>query len=200
VPEMARRPTFFARPALFRAWLERHHADKNELWVGFRKKGSGKPSITWPEAVDEALCFGWIDGVRKRLDDESYVIRFTPRKPRSHWSLVNVGRVGELTAEGRMRPAGMRAFEERSEMRTGLASYEQKDEPTFEPSQEKRFRADAQAWRWFGAQPAWYRKAATHWVVSAKREETRLRRLETLIADSKHGRTVGPLMRPIRKT
>jgi uncharacterized protein YdeI (YjbR/CyaY-like superfamily) len=199
MPEMAKRPTFFAKPALFRAWLERHHEEKTELWVGFRKKGSGKPSITWPEAVDEALCFGWIDGIRKRLDDESYVIRFTPRTPRSHWSLVNVRRVGELTREGRMRPAGTRAFEERSESRTGLASYERTDEPTLDTAHEKRFRAEPEAWRWFGSQAASYRKAAIHWVVSAKKEETRLKRLETLIADSKRGRTVPPLTRPDRK-
>jgi uncharacterized protein YdeI (YjbR/CyaY-like superfamily) len=198
MPEMAKRPTFFARPALLRAWFERHHEDKNELWVGFRKRGSGRPSITWPEAVDEALCFGWIDGVRKRLDDESYAIRFTPRQPRSHWSLVNVRRAGELTAGGRMRAAGTAAFEQRSEDRTGLASYERTEQPRLDPAHERRFRADREAWRWFGTQAAWYRRAALHWVVSAKKEETKLRRLEKLIADSKAGRTVAPLTRPDR--
>ena len=195
MPEMSTRPRFFTKPELFRAWLEKHHEDTNELWVGFRKKGSGKTSITWPQAVDEALCFGWIDGVRKKLDDESYVNRFTPRTATSHWSLKNVRRVGELAADGRMHPAGTKAFERRSEHRTGLASYERTAEPTLDASLEKRFRADAAAWRWFGSQAAWYRRAAIHWVVSAKKEETRLRRLETLIASSKRGRPVPPLDR-----
>jgi uncharacterized protein YdeI (YjbR/CyaY-like superfamily) len=200
LPEMSKRPTFFTKPALFRAWLEKHHEDRNELWVGFRKKGSGKPSITWPEAVDEALCFGWIDGVRKRIGDESYANRFTPRTPTSHWSLVNVRRVGELTAEGRMHPAGIRAFERRSEQRTGRASYERTDEPELEAAHEQRFRRNAAAWRWFGSQAPWYRRTAIHWVESAKKEETRLKRLETLIGDSKRGRPVPPLARPDRKS
>jgi uncharacterized protein YdeI (YjbR/CyaY-like superfamily) len=200
VPEMTTWPTFFATPALFRAWLDRHHDTKTELWVGFYKKGSGKPSITWPEAVDEALCVGWIDGVRKRLDDESYVNRFTPRMPKSHWSLVNVKRVEELSAAGRMRPAGLEAFERRSETRTGLASYERTGEAKLDAAHERRFRADAKAWKWFETQAAWYRRTTIHWVESAKKEETRLRRLETLIADSKRGRPVPPLTRPTRKT
>lgn len=196
MPEMAKRPTFFARPELFRAWLAKHHEDRTELWVGFRKKGSGKPSITWPEAVDEALCFGWIDGVRKTLDDERYVIRFTPRAPRSHWSLVNISRVESLTAAGRMHPTGTAAFERRSEERTGRASYERRDEATLDAAHEKRFRAEREAWRWFESQAPWYRRTAIHWVVSAKKEETRLRRLETLIDSSKNERTVPPLSRP----
>ena len=118
--------TFFATPAEFRAWLEKHHSSAPELWVGFYKKGSGRPSINWPEAVDEALCVGWIDGIRKSIDDESYRIRFTPRKPRSTWSAVNLARVEALTREGRMRPAGLKAFEKRTEAKTGIYAYEQR--------------------------------------------------------------------------
>src|ERR687895_340334 len=125
--------TFFATPADFRAWLERHHETVGELLVGFYKKGSGRPSITWPESVDEALCFGWIDGVRRTIDDESYSIRFTPRRRRSIWSLVNVKRVAELTKLGRMQPAGLRAFEARDPRRTGVYSFEQKGEVTLPP-------------------------------------------------------------------
>jgi uncharacterized protein YdeI (YjbR/CyaY-like superfamily) len=187
---------FFGTRSAFRAWLERHHDRKPELWVGFRRKGSGKPSITLAEAVEEALCFGWIDSVLKSIDDDSYAIRFTPRKSRSHWSLVNVRRVEELARRGLMRPAGMRAFEGRSEERTGLASYERKDPPRLDAASERRFRANEKAWRWFQAQASWYRKAAIHWIVSAKRQETRLKRLTTLIEDSRRGRTVPPLSRP----
>ena len=119
-------PRFFKTPAMFRKWLAAHHAKSKELWVGFYKKGSGKPSITWPESVDEALCFGWIDGVRKSLGDESYVIRFSPRKPRSIWSAVNIRNVDRLIKEDRMQPAGMRAYEARKEFRSGIYSYEQR--------------------------------------------------------------------------
>jgi uncharacterized protein YdeI (YjbR/CyaY-like superfamily) len=196
---MTKRPTFFATPERFRAWLEKHHDDRKELWVGFRKKGSGKASITWREAVDEALCFGWIDGVRKRVDDESYANRFTPRTRSSHWSLLNIKRVEELTAEGRMNPAGVQAFERRSEERTGRASYERTEEATLAPAHEKRFRANRAAWRWFGEQAPWYRRTSIHWVVSAKKEETRLLRLETLIESSAAGRPVPPLTRPDRR-
>jgi uncharacterized protein YdeI (YjbR/CyaY-like superfamily) len=188
-------PTFLATPGEFRAWLEEHHDRVGELLVGFHKKGSGRPSITWPEAVDEALCFGWIDGVRRRVDDTSYSIRFTPRKARSNWSAVNVKRVEELTALGRMRPAGQRAFERRVEARTGVYSYEQRDRAAFDHAQEGQFRANPEAWDWFQARPAWYRKAAVWWVVSARQEATRARRLATLIADSAAGRIVPPLTR-----
>lgn len=192
-------PVFFATPAEFRAWLEAHHDSERELWVGFHKKGSGVPSITWPEAVDEALCVGWIDGVRKSIDDRSYRIRFTPRKPGSTWSAVNTGRVAELAREGRMRPAGVRAFEARSEERSGTYAYEQKDEEArFDAEAEARFRARPEAWEFFQAQAPWYRKTATWWVVSAKREETRRKRLETLIEDSAQGRTLAHLTREKR--
>jgi uncharacterized protein YdeI (YjbR/CyaY-like superfamily) len=191
-------PTFFATPAELRAWLEEHHGDTAELWVGFHKKGSGRPSITWPEAVDEALCFGWIDGVRKRVDESSYAIRFTPRKPRSTWSAVNIARVEELTSQGRMRPEGQRAFERRSEDNSAIYSYEQRHAARLEDAQEQRFRANQRAWEFFQAQPAWYRRTAIWWVVSAKQEATRQRRLATLIDHSEQGRTVPPLTRPAR--
>jgi uncharacterized protein YdeI (YjbR/CyaY-like superfamily) len=188
--------TFFATSADLRAWLEQHHADRDELVVGFHRKASGKRSITWPEAVDQALCFGWIDGVRRSLDDESYTVRFTPRRARSTWSAVNVGRVAELTKLGLMNPAGVSAFEARREDRTGIYSHEQKQAARFDRAQQQRFRANAKAWEFFQAQPPGYRRQATWWVVSAKREETRARRLDRLIADSEQGLAVGPLRRP----
>jgi uncharacterized protein YdeI (YjbR/CyaY-like superfamily) len=187
-------PTFYTTPQDWRAWLEAHHADVREHWVGFHKRGSGRRSITWPEAVDQALCFGWIDGVRRSVDDSSYMIRFTPRTRTSRWSRVNVARVAELTAAGLMRPPGLAAFEARAE--EGTYSYEQRDAAAFDPERERRLRADAAAWSWFEAQPPWYRRTATHWVMSAKREETRDRRLRRLIEDSAAGRAVGPLRRP----
>jgi uncharacterized protein YdeI (YjbR/CyaY-like superfamily) len=189
-------PAFFATPDEFRAWLDAHHATETEVLVGFHKKGSGRPSITWPESVDQALCFGWIDGVRRRIDDDSYSIRFTPRKPRSIWSAINVKRFGELTELGLVRPAGIAAFERRSEERTGIYSYERREAAQLEPAMAERFRADARAWTWFEAQPPWYRRTATHWVMSAKKPDTRERRLDRLIADSAAGRTVPPLTRP----
>ena len=190
-------PTFFATPAEFRAWLEEHHAAETELLVGFYKKGSGKPSITWPESVDEALCYGWIDGVRRSLGDDAYTIRFTPRKKRSFWSNVNIRRAGELIAEGRMRPAGLVAFEARTGERSGVYSFEQKDQArvVFSEAQARQFQADAKAWEFFQAQPPWYRRTATWWVISAKKEETRAKRLATLIADSAAGRPIRGLDR-----
>jgi uncharacterized protein YdeI (YjbR/CyaY-like superfamily) len=189
-------PTFFATPDEFRAWLDAHHATETEVLVGFHKKGSGWPSITWPESVDQALCFGWIDGVRRRIDDDSYSIRFTPRKARSTWSAINVKRFGELTDLGLVRPAGAAAFERRSEDRTGIYSYERREAAELEPAMVERFKAHARAWTWFEAQPPWYRRTATHWVISAKKPETRERRLQRLIEDSAAGRTVPPLTRP----
>jgi uncharacterized protein YdeI (YjbR/CyaY-like superfamily) len=189
-------PTFFATPAEFRAWLERHHADARELLVGFYKKGSGRPSITWHESVDEALCFGWIDGVRRSIDAESYSIRFTPRQRRSIWSAVNVKRAAALIELGRMTPAGLAALEARTEERSGVYSHERSRPPELEPAQRARFEADAAAWEWFQSRPPSYRRQALHWVTSAKRPETRERRLATLIADSAAGRTVKPLTRP----
>jgi uncharacterized protein YdeI (YjbR/CyaY-like superfamily) len=175
------RPTFFATPDAFRAWLAAHHDSAEELWVGFYKKDTGKPSITWPESVDEALCHGWIDGVRKSLGAESYVIRFTPRKPRSNWSAVNVARVAELTKLGRMTPAGLAAFERRAPEKTGIYAYEQRKTAALDPAEEKAFRAHRAAWAFFEAQPPGYRQLALWWVVTAKRAETRQRRLATLV-------------------
>ena len=188
-------PLFFTTPAEFRAWLEAHHATETEVLVGFHKRGTGRPSITWDESVDEALCFGWIDGVRRSLGEESYSIRFTPRKPTSVWSSVNVARVAALEKQGRMTPAGRRAFAARAPERTGVYSFERETPATLTAPEESRLRANAAAAAWFEAQPPWYRRAATHWVVSAKRPETRERRLTQLIADSEHGKTVPPLTR-----
>jgi uncharacterized protein YdeI (YjbR/CyaY-like superfamily) len=189
-------PTFFATPADLRAWLERHHADERELLVGFYKKGSGRPTITWPESVDEALCFGWIDGVRRSIDADSYSIRFTPRQKRSIWSAVNIKRAQELIELGRMTPAGLAAFEARTDDRSGVYSHERRTAAELDADQQARFEADAAAWAWFQSRPPSYRRAALHWVTSAKRPETRERRLATLIADSAAGRTVAPLTRP----
>jgi uncharacterized protein YdeI (YjbR/CyaY-like superfamily) len=191
----APRPTFFRSPAEFRRWLERHHAEAPELWVGFHKKGSGRPSITWPESVDEALCFGWIDGVRYRIDDTSYRIRFTPRKPRSVWSLVNVKRVAELKKLGRMAAAGLAAFAKADPKRSGIYSYERQN-AKLDAASEKRFRANKNAWAFFKAQAPSYQRLTTYWVVSAKREETRRRRLVALIAGSAAGRRLGLLKQP----
>ena len=184
--------TTFERPEDFRRWLERHHDTEPELWVGYFKKASGRASMTWPESVDEALCFGWIDGIRKRIDDDRYMIRFTPRRVGSVWSAVNIGRVAALTAEGRMRPAGLEAFEARREDRSGIYSYEQRHEAAFPAEIEARFRAEKKAWAWFEAQPKGYRQNTIRWVMTAKREETRERRLATLIADSAAGRRIAP--------
>jgi uncharacterized protein YdeI (YjbR/CyaY-like superfamily) len=191
-------PTFFATPAELRAWLEEHHARERELLVGFWKRGSGRPSITWPEAVDQALCFGWIDGVRRRGDEDSYTIRFTPRQRRSTWSAVNIARAKELAADGLMHPAGLRAFEQRSDDRTAIYSYERRHTAELGDEYEAELRADERAWAFFQEQPPWYRRAAAHWVTSAKREETRRRRLAQLVADSADGRSVTPLRRPPR--
>jgi uncharacterized protein YdeI (YjbR/CyaY-like superfamily) len=187
-------PTFFESPAAFREWLERHRQEAQELWVGFYKVGSGRPSITWPESVDEALCFGWIDGVRHRIDDASYKIRFTPRRKGSVWSAVNTRRAEELIAEGRMRPAGLAAFQERPLGRAGSYSYEQRTHELDE-AYEARLRAEPAAWEYFSSRPPWYRRSASWWIMSAKREETRLKRLATLIAESAAGRDVPPLAR-----
>lgn len=191
-------PVFFATPEDFRAWLEEHHADADELLVGFWKKGSRRPSITWPESVDEALCFGWIDGVRRRIDDEGYSIRFTPRKPSSTWSAVNVARVAELVGAGRMRAAGEAAFAARTEKRSATYSYEQGD-VAFTPEQEAELRRDPAAWEFFSAQPASYRKAVTWWVLSAKRAETRTRRLQVLAEHNAARRRLAQFTPPARR-
>ena len=178
--------THFATPADLRRWFTKHHLNAQELWVGFHKKGSGKPSITWPESVDEALCVGWIDGVRKSLGDVSYVIRFTPRKPTSIWSVINVNRVAALSAEGRMRPAGLAAFEARSHAKTGVYSFEQ-EAPELTAADIRTFKANKAAWKFFEAQPPGYRRQMSWRVTSAKREETRAKRLLLLIEASAAG-------------
>jgi uncharacterized protein YdeI (YjbR/CyaY-like superfamily) len=194
------KPVFFTTPAKFRAWLEKHHDSAQELLVGFHKKGSGKQSITWPESVDQALCFGWIDGVRRSIDATSYSIRFTPRRSRSIWSAVNIRRAEELIQQGLMRPAGQRAFEDRMEDRSGIYSYEQRQSAELDPAYERRFRDNERAWAFFQAQAPGYRKTAVYWVVSAKKEETRERRLATLIEDSAQQQLIGPLSRPAKRT
>jgi uncharacterized protein YdeI (YjbR/CyaY-like superfamily) len=186
-------PIFFASPEEFRAWLEEHHATEQEVFVGFWNRASGKPSMTWSQAVDEALCFGWIDSVNRRVDDERRAQRFSPRRPASNWSAVNIAKVARLRAEGRMRPAGEAAFARRREQKSGVYSYEQRYEAAFEPQQEARFRADAAAWEYWTAAPRGYRAMATWWVVSAKKPDTRERRLAQLIEDSATGRRLAQL-------
>jgi uncharacterized protein YdeI (YjbR/CyaY-like superfamily) len=186
---------FFETSAEFRAWLEANHETATELWVGFHKKATGRPSITWPEAVDQALCFGWIDGIRKSVDESSYTNRFTPRKPTSTWSKVNIEKVARLDEQGLMMPAGQRAFGARDEASSGIYSFEQRPQE-LPPEYAERFQQNGPAWAFFQAQPPGYRRTATHWVTSAKREETRLKRLATLIDDSEHGRRIGLLTRP----
>ncbi len=183
--------TSFRSPSDLRKWFEKHHLTAGELRVGYYKKSSGKPSITWPESVDEALCFGWIDGIRNSIDDISYTIRFTPRKPGSTWSAVNTRRARKLKADGLMRPAGLQAFQRRKENKSGIYSYEQRSDKFDEPYASKLKRNKA-AWVFFQSRPPLYRKGAIWWVVSAKKEETRLKRLEKLIEDSADGRTISP--------
>jgi uncharacterized protein YdeI (YjbR/CyaY-like superfamily) len=180
-------PTFFATPAAFRKWLAKNHETATELLVGFYKRDSGKPSITWPESVDQALCFGWIDGVRRRIDDVSYSIRFTPRKAISNWSAINIARVAELTKLGLMAPAGLRAFDRRRDDKSAIYAYENAVR-TLAPEDEKRFRTNKKAWAYFTAQAPSYQRVAIYWVTSAKRDETRERRLATLIDDSANGK------------
>lgn len=178
---------FFQTPADFRSWLEKNHAKAAELWVGFYKRGSGKPSITWPESVDQALCFGWIDGVRKRINETSYQIRFTPRRRGSIWSAINIKRAEELVRQKQMRPGGLKAFAARIENKSGIYSYEQRSTELSEPYA-KALKKNKAAWNFFGKQPPSYRKMIGWWIVSAKREETRMARLAKLISESAKGR------------
>ena len=184
---------YFETPGELRAWLEEHHATASELWVGYYKKGSGRPSLTWSQVVDEALCFGWIDGKAQRVDEHRYRQRLTPRRRSSNWSAVNVAKVAELRAQGRMTPAGETAFAARRHDDSATHSYERRHEAAFDAEQESTFRAHASAWEWFGAQSPSYRSMATFWVVSAKRPETRARRLATLIECSADRRRVPAL-------
>jgi uncharacterized protein YdeI (YjbR/CyaY-like superfamily) len=182
------RATFLAEPRAFRSWLEKNHRTASELLVGFYKRGSRIPSITWPEAVDQALCYGWIDGIRKRIDDQRYSIRFTPRRPSSTWSSVNINRVAALKAEGLMQPAGLEAFGRRSEKRSGVYSYERQKTLTFSEADVKKLQANRKAWTFLQAQPPSYRHLVTYWISSAKKPETHENRLVKLIDASAAGR------------
>ena len=187
-------PTFFASPADFRAWLRKNHKEESALWVGYSKRATGKPSVTWEETVDEALCYGWIDGVRRAVDDESYVIRFTPRKPKSVWSRRNIERVEVLKAAGRMRKAGLDAYAYKDAH--AESGYAVGDRPTTLPKgMIAEFKKHPEAWVFYESQPPGYRKQTTDWVTSAKREETRQRRLATLIDDSANGLRIKQLRR-----
>jgi uncharacterized protein YdeI (YjbR/CyaY-like superfamily) len=177
------KPKFFQRPADFRTWLEKNHATVTALWVGFYTKGSGKPSITWPESVDQALCFGWIDGIRKRVDETSYQIRFTPRRRGSIWSAINIKRAKELVRQKQMRPRGLKAFAARIENKSGIYSYEQRSTELSEPYA-KLLKKNKAAWNFFENQPPSYRKMIGWWIISAKKEETRMARVAKLISES----------------
>lgn len=176
-------PTFFATKEEFRKWLEEHHTKEKEILVGFYKKDSGKPSMNWSEAVDQALCFGWIDSVRRSLDSESYSNRFTPRKPNSIWSIINIKKVEELTKAGLMTLEGQKAFEVRKENKTGIYSHE-KEEIILDPAYEKQFKTHKNAWAFFEKQAPSYKRMVIHWLMSAKQEKTRLSRLEKTIGES----------------
>jgi uncharacterized protein YdeI (YjbR/CyaY-like superfamily) len=179
-------PTFFKTPADFREWLQQNFDKQTELLVGFYKTGSGKPSITWPQSVDEALCFGWIDGVRKSIDNESYTIRFTPRKAKSIWSVVNINKIEELTKKGLMQPAGEAAYAKREESRSRIYSFENEAQ-ILKPEYEKQFKANKKAWEFFQSQAPWYIKVSIHRIMTAKQEKTQLSRLEGLIKTSEKG-------------
>ncbi len=182
-------PKFFPSQSDFRKWLEKNHDKKTELLVGFHKVGTGKASMAWSESVDQALCFGWIDGIRRRLDDDSYTIRFTPRRSNSIWSAINIKKVEDLKAKGLMRPAGIQAFEKRQDKRSAIYSYEKKNEQlTKELSQ--RFRKEKDAWNYFEKQPNGYKRLCIHFVMSSKQEKTRISRLEKLILACKAGKKI----------
>jgi uncharacterized protein YdeI (YjbR/CyaY-like superfamily) len=182
-------PKFFPTQFDFRKWLEENHDEESELIVGFYKVGSGKTSMTWSEAVDQALCFGWIDGVRRKVNEESYSNRFTPRRANSNWSAVNIKKVVELTAKGLMKPAGIAAFEKRKEEKSAIYAYEN-EQKQFSEEFEKLFRANEKAWNFFEKQANWYKKQMTGWVMNAKQEATRVRRLEKLISESENEKRI----------
>lgn len=195
---MPPKPTFSPTPAEFRKWLEFHHDKFKELIVGFHKTGSGKPSVSWPESVQVALCFGWIDGVRKSLNETSYTIRFTPRRPTSTWSAININFVQELTKKGLMHPAGLKAFAARNAKKSGIYAYEQRKTARFTRAQAKQFRANKAAWEFFRSQAPWYQRVCTYRVVSAMREETKVKRLSELIEHSRNRRRL-PGLTPAKK-
>jgi uncharacterized protein YdeI (YjbR/CyaY-like superfamily) len=189
---MTTKTVHFSRPEEFRKWLVKNHAAATELFVGFHKKSSGKKGATYSEALDEALCFGWIDGVRRSIDSESYLIRFTPRKPKSIWSLVNVRHVKRLQKAGKMAEPGLKAFAAREKHRTGIYSFEQK-RPGLSAKFNKLFRANAPAWEFFAEQAPWYQRTSGHWVVRAKQQETRMRRFAKLVEVSANRRRLDQL-------
>ncbi|HVI47481.1 MAG TPA: YdeI/OmpD-associated family protein [Chitinophaga sp.] len=186
--EPGQKPVFFETAAAFRQWLDKNHHKAADLLVGFYKTGSGKKSMTWSESVDQAICYGWIDGVRKSIDDESYFIRFCPRKPKSIWSAINIKKVEDLIKAGLMTPAGTAAFSKREESRSAIYTYERKEEIRFSEEYAARFNANKKAWKYFESAAPSYIKQATHWVMSAKQEATREKRLQELISDSEAGR------------
>lgn len=185
---------FFKLRKEFYNWLEKNYDKKEEQWVGFFKKDSGKPSITWSESVDAAICFGWIDGIRKRIDDESYKIRFTPRKPKSTWSALNIKKINELLKLGLMHPAGLKKFNERNIKKPGEYSYENKPQK-LDPVFEKEFKKNKKAWKYFNEMPAWYKKTSNYWIMSAKKDETRHKRLLILIESSANEKSIAVLER-----
>jgi uncharacterized protein YdeI (YjbR/CyaY-like superfamily) len=180
------KPIFFAKQSDFRKWLQKNHKRETELLVGFYKVGSGKPGMTWSQSVDEALCFGWIDGVRKSIDKDSYQIRFTQRKPTSIWSAINIKKVAELTKQGKMQPAGLASFEKRTEQKSKIYTYEN-EEAKFTQTFEKEFKANKKAWSYFQSLAPSYKKLSTHWVMRAKQDSTKTKRLSELIGDSEKG-------------
>ena len=192
------KPVFFRSPAEFRKWLEKNHASLTEVYVGFHKKHTGKPSLTWPESVDQALSFGWIDGIRRSIDDESYHIRFTPRKAKSIWSAVNIKKIAELQKLGLMKPAGLEAFNKRNEKRSKVYSYEEKAQ-SLSGEFLKKLKANKKAWTFFESQAPWYKRTASAWIMRAVREETKLKRLEEVIRDSEAGRKIKSLSYTAKK-
>lgn len=186
---------YFKTPASLRSWFEKNHAKKKEQWIGYYKKDSGTPSITWPESVDQALCFGWIDGIRKSIDGKRYTIRFTPRRPKSIWSAINIKRATELKKLGLMKKEGLELFERRDGKKSNRYSFEQRKNPVLPIRYKKMFYANGTAWKFFVSQPSWYRKTSVWWVISAKQENTRLRRLEQLLRDSEKGISIPVLRR-----
>jgi uncharacterized protein YdeI (YjbR/CyaY-like superfamily) len=191
-------PVYFTSPNEFRRWLTKNHDKVTELWIGMYKVSSGRKGITYKEALDEALCFGWIDGVRKSLDGESYVQRFSPRRAKSYWSAVNTKRVGDLKKLGRMHDAGLAAFERRDKAATARYSFE-RESAAFDAAALKRFKANQTAWRYFESEAPWYRRVVTHWATSAKRPETRQRRLEMLIRDCTAGHRIAGIPQSKKK-
>jgi uncharacterized protein YdeI (YjbR/CyaY-like superfamily) len=191
-------PTFFRTTAALAKWFARYGTTRTELWIGYHKKASGKGGVVYKQALDEALCVGWIDGLVKSIDDTCYMQRYTPRKPTSIWSNVNIRRVGELTAEGRMTPAGLAAFARRDPARSGIYTFENAPK-TLPPALEQRFRADAKAWAFFGTQPPGYRRTVIGWVVSAKREATRERRLALLMLHSARRERIPQLSAAVKR-